>query len=394
MNHSYCAVFITLVFSLGQISFVESAIGGERELNQARRLFVDGKYKEIIQELEKSIQSDSLSSDGYYLLGHTYLKLDRLEDARQAFVETIQNGYWASDVFDRLAYIDKRNGRELNVMVSLELATILDPENSNYTLVLADEAVAAGRLEFAHAAYRQLVRIHPEDSGLHLKRGDLYLRLKDFQRALLAFQSAYYLGHQSELNIRNIAELYDQLGDFEEAVFWYDRLIEKQTERSSQLCLRQAQLLLQLGDMRNARHKAEGVLEDDIGEEYSSAHFLLGHIAMKEDDPDLAIRHWEKAMEDPGMHGKVSAMVGKYYSSRGQHERAIPYFQMAMRVDGTDASVLRTLVDSFIHTKNIEKAMSTLTWYLENYGLDEYAQILAKKISAVEVKDSGIFGTH
>ena len=387
MNESCYIVVVTLTLFLGPVLLVELATGDEGELNHARQLFADGKYEETIKELEPSIQSESLSGDGYYLLGHTYFKLDRFEDARQAFVHTIQNGYWASDVFDRLAYIDKRKGRELNVMVSLELATVLDPDNANYALVLADQAVAAGRLEFAHAAYAQLVNVRPGDSELHLKRGDLYLKEKNPQHALRAFQAAYYLGHRSELNIRNIAELHGQLGNFEEALFWYDRLIANKTERPSQIRLRQAQLSFELGDMRNARDKAKGVLEDDAGEGYPNAHLILGHIAMKEDDLDLAIYHWEIAMEDPVMHGKVSAMVGKYYSNRGKHERAIPYFQMAMRAGDTDASVLRTLVGSFLHTKNIERAMSTLTWYVENYGLDEYAQILAKQILVVEAKD-------
>lgn len=388
MKQYYYAIAIMLVVLLGQVGLAKSVSGDRHELNHVRHLFVDGKYEETIQELEKSIQSETMSSDGYYLLGHAYLKMDRLKDARRAFVEVVKSGHWASDVFDRLAYIDKREKRELCAMVSLGLAMVLDPGNLNYGLVLADEAVAAGRLEFAHAVYLQLVGIHPSEPGLHLRRGDLYLKQKDPRSALLAFQVAYHLGQRSRLNVRNIAELHGQLDHFEEAISWYDKLVENETETPGRIRLRQAELLFEIGDMARSRDKAGMSIDNDTGEKLPGARFLLGHIAMKEGNMDLAIHHWEKAMDDPVMHGKIGEIVGKYYSSRGKHEKAIPHLQMAMRSNDADASVLRTLVGDYLKANNIEKSMSALTLYVEKHGLDEHAQSLAKQISAAESGDS------
>ena len=384
MKQYYYAIAIILVVLLGTVGLAKSASGDRNELNHVRHLFVDGKYEETIQELEKFIQSETMSSDGYYLLGHAYLKMERLKDARLAFVEVVKSGQWASDVFDRLAYIDKREKRELGAMVCLELAMVLDPENLNYGLVLADAAIAVGRLEFAHAVYSQLVGIHPGEPGLHLRRGDLCLKQNDLRGALLSFQVAYHLGQGSGLNIRNIAELHGQLGHFEEAISWYEKLVENETENPGRIRLRQAELSFEIGDMAKARDKAGNAIDNGTGEQLPGARLLLGHIAMKEGDMDLAIRHWEKAMDDPMMHGKIGAIVGKYHSLRGRHEKAISCFQKAMHANDVDASVLRTLVGDYLNVNNIEKAMSTLTWYVEKHGLDEHAQRLAKQVAASE----------
>ena len=363
---------------------VETAWGVDAELKQARRLFVAGKYGEVIQVLGKLAEADSISGDMHRLLGHAYLKLEKHTQAREAFVDAVSKGYWASDVFGSLAYIDNLENRELNVMVSLELASVLDPGNSNYLLVLADQAVAVRRFQFAHAVYSQLSRSHPEVAGIHLKVGDLYLKENDYRRAMLSFQNAFHLGHQTNLNIRNIAELQVRVGDYQEAIRWYEKLMSTENEAPHEILLRQAQLWFKLGDLDAARQGALDALEEKGGGQSSAAHLLLGHVALQEDKLELAVFHWEKALGDPAFNGNIGVMVGRYYLSQGRYEKAIPYLRIATQVNRPGAGDLRDLIGGFLGTNDIESAVSALKRYVENYGLDEYAQDLARQVLLVE----------
>ena len=374
-----------LLACLPQISLGRVSPETRRAVQKAEKLIGNERYEEAAIRLEEVIQQEPSAAKANRLLGHAYFELGQLQRARRAFVNSISHGSLSADVFDRLAYIDQKQGRELISMVELELATVLNPTNNSYKLAMADQAIAAGRLELARAVYGQMLRDDPADAELHLRLANLYLQLQQPQRALISFQASYYLGQPSVALVRNIAELQIQIGDLDEAVSWFERVISLGAEDWSALRLRQAQLLFQLGDLDEARQKADAARADEAGVSAAAAHLLLGQIAMLRNEKESAVNHWEKAAADRRLRRKVAGFLGNYHFSHGNYDKAAVFLDTATRSDSPDPGMHRSLVRCLVELQQLETAESELRRYVEHNGIDDYVRSLAKNLPGAKL---------
>lgn len=121
------------------------------------------------------------------------------------------------------------------------------------------------------------------------------------------------------------------------------RRVAKPTVSEVERMLSQAEGLLQLNELGEARKLYERVLSED-GEGAGQANYGLGRIALDEADPDLALEHFEAAAAQAD-GARIQAMshiyMGRIQDILGNRELALGHYQSALDAGDTSPIVQR-----------------------------------------------------
>lgn len=134
----------------------------------------------------RSIQDESCASCG---LGVTYYKLGRHNDAEEAFKRAI-----SLDGYDLCAY--KQSGRMYydlrkypEAIAAFKRLTVLMP-NFNTYMSLGNSYVYAGEFQLGVDAYKEAIRLRPEDAQAHFQLGFAYDYLDRREEAAAEYKEA------------------------------------------------------------------------------------------------------------------------------------------------------------------------------------------------------------
>jgi predicted Zn-dependent protease len=86
----------------------------------------------------------------------------------------------------------------------------------------------------------------------------------------------------------------------------------------------------------------------------------LGMVYMKRSEYDLAIEHFEKALEGGAAVGPVLRDLGEAYQMKGQDRKAVSVLEKALEADDADGSTLFLLAISYENLEQHEKAIQVL----------------------------------
>ena len=135
-----------------------------------------GKFDEAISPLQKIIDLEN-SRDGYRFLGEIYY--DKAQKLKNKF--SISH-----DVQDSVSYMEYYN----KAIKVLEEGRKKYPGDSNMLLLLSNSYVGANKTEVAMNAFKEGVKLEPQNKFYHYNYGVLLLGAGDFQMAVDQFQKA------------------------------------------------------------------------------------------------------------------------------------------------------------------------------------------------------------
>jgi putative PEP-CTERM system TPR-repeat lipoprotein len=308
------------------------------EIGIARAYAMQGKFKQILRELQDSVADNAVRSDILQLRGNAYFGLGMNLDARGSFEEAIN----------------------------------LDPNGSKAKVGLAKIFVTTGNLKGAEPLVDAAIKVDPNSAEALVLKGELGRLKNDPQGALAAFDGALRIDKLNIPALLGRAATYIDLNKDDhaqsdiEAVY---RRVPKQPLASflSALILAKkkdfvgAQEMLQQGSpaldnhmpsvfLNGAVHYALDQLEqaaDLLGRYVASvpnnvrARKLLGATLVRTSDLENAISILEPLVDDKNTDAQVLALLGSAYMRTGKFSQGSELFERAVKA-APDASAIRT----------------------------------------------------
>jgi tetratricopeptide (TPR) repeat protein len=177
---------------------------------QARLLWADGSVDEAQGLLEAVTAIDPTIEDAWLLLGSSYEREERWEEALQTYIDCVGHHPAEPEAYVRAAeLLYSREGEAPRALDLLEQGLIACEETGPLYLSLAGIHYREGRLEQAEAAALMAAEASPESGEASILLGDLYVSQERYDEALQAYATAAERGD----NWREHWSAHSKMGD-------------------------------------------------------------------------------------------------------------------------------------------------------------------------------------
>ncbi len=254
-------------------------------LDQRADLTPQQQTQSDVEQLEQEVKIHSGRPQNFYFLAEAYLKLGRVEDAKQAIAQ-----------LDQLSQGDFRSTVGVGVLLA------------RYHLY--PEAIAR---------FQQALRSNPDSDDAWYDLADAYFRKRDYVNALTAAQRVSLQGQKDTSYLALLADILAHLGQYDAAVKLLDQQISANPDQD-QAYLSLALVYLRSGNTSGARETLQRGLErtPDSGE----LLWGVGIVSAMEGDIEKAERYLKESLDLlPAWPGSYSALGVLYYQT-GQIDKA------------------------------------------------------------------------
>jgi len=146
-----------------------------------------GEYERALAEFQYIPQSD-LDATAHMNLGMTLSKLQRYEEARKAYVESIRQDPSNADAYLHIGADAAATGDMATAVDWLTQAHEKAPERAEISADLAEVLIATRNFESAQSLLDEVLRTQPDEAALQAALGDLNLNQDNFGQAAEAYE--------------------------------------------------------------------------------------------------------------------------------------------------------------------------------------------------------------
>jgi len=267
---------------------------------QTELYLLNRQYAEAIEEAQRILAEDSLSSRANFNMGQAYIGLLKYPEAMEVF----------------------------------ERANLLDPGNITILNAIGETWSALGALNNAINTYYAIIQLDSTDYYGYIQLGKLYQRKNDFLRAIPIYQYLCSLDSANFYYYKQLGICFEKIDDPTSAAWYLDRAL-KLNPRDIGLYPTLANIYIREGVFQGAIDLLAKGLEQDstdaaIIKVKSYAH-VLAHQNME------AIDGFLKVLETGDSSLFVCKYTGLAYFGNDEFEKAVHYLEKAYFADTTSA---------------------------------------------------------
>lgn len=309
-------------FTLGNIYFqnedltnavrhFESALGKFPDYRRAQKnlafaLIRDGKYREAIEPLTRTVSLGGGDGKVFGLLGFAHLNQGRYASAEGAYQQ----------------------------------AVVFEPDNMDFKLGLVKCAVAMAKYDQALALLGELLERYPERESLWNVQANVYIQKEQPGQAALSLEMLRRLGKATPQNLFLLGDLYMTQEIQDLALASYLAAIEQDHGENPARALRAAQVLVGRGAWEEAKElfvkiRASGGRLREADE--LSLLKLESKVAMASGEGTKAIETLETIIRKNPLDGEALLLAGDYYSKNNEREKAEFRYNLAASISGSEA---------------------------------------------------------
>lgn len=350
-------------------------------LEEAQAAFEEKDYEEVVELLTPLRKKYPNLGEVPRFLAHAYYELGQTDQAREMALAAISVGRMTSDVMARLAMIDEKRKDQLALASTVQLLTILEPENNAWRLLQADLLASAQEFDESTSIYRTLLEEEPERGELHLRIGNAQLQQGKYDQAVQTLETAWHLGMENAKLAKNLAGLWYQQGNTRRALAWTQRALSfEETADDPKLQLQLAQHHIELQQWDAAAEVATPLRKSEDAQIKPQAHLILAQVALQREQVEQAVHHWQQAVDAGFEAQKLLLALGAHYFNHQQYPKAAQYLQQALQDDDFPSEQpLRFLILSLLNAGDRPTARSYLRMYLEHHHQHENADKLIRR---------------
>jgi tetratricopeptide (TPR) repeat protein len=339
-------------------------------------LFIQQKYSDAADELEKAIEIDSAFSPAYNMLGYAHRSLGDYPEAEKAFKKYIELVPNDPNPYDSYAELLLKTGRFDESIAQYQKALSLDPHFVGSHFGIASALMFQGKHSQAIAQAEKLNRAAQNDGDRRLAmftRTVVYADQGKTDQALKELQRQYDLGAKigdtaaMAADAVSMGNVLLNAGKFDAAEKRFQQaltLVQKsglssEVKEDAELAgsYHKARVALKRKDLAAAKSGAAEYLKGAEARQNDfrirQAHELAGKIALKEKNFDQALAELKQAnQQDPG----VLYAIGLAHQGNGDQDQARELFKQA-----AESYTLPTLNYAFIRAKAKQQAMTQPT---------------------------------
>lgn len=168
---------------------------------------------------DKEKQAESAEIEAKYNVARNYAWANQTEKAIELMEEILFRRPWEDRFITHLAQYYHAAGYSEQSLALLESAYDLNSPRSLSTLVLYGKVLLeTGRNEDGLAALEKALASNPHQSGVHIHLGDVYARLRMWDKAVEAYQSAIDMDDEAARAYQGLSTAYRRMGKNQETV--------------------------------------------------------------------------------------------------------------------------------------------------------------------------------
>ncbi len=185
------------------------------------------KYDDALQSYNTSIEFNSKFAHAYSMRGVLFEKLNHQDKAIKDFDKALRLDAFNESALERLGAIHFKKGEYQEARNYLETLLFKNPDHFGAAANLASIKKKQGQLEESLADYNKLI-LHPKaDARIFNERADIFLILKDYDKAKADVEKSIELDPQYAIAHITKGEIYLAQNDLVNACIYFHLAIEK-----------------------------------------------------------------------------------------------------------------------------------------------------------------------
>jgi tetratricopeptide (TPR) repeat protein len=176
------------------------------------------------------------------------------------------------------------------------------------------------------------------NADLLILKGEVLMSMFRFNEAALALRQATSIDSNRIRGLRDLASLYKQTGETEEAILYYKKILERQPD-DRQTMIQLAALLIQLGNYRDALNLLLPACKSDSGNFYILK--LTATSYQELNNPDSALIYYLKARKINVDNPNIALSISNLLIRKKQYDSVIRYTERFAQENPKSYAVFR-----------------------------------------------------
>ncbi|WP_139364871.1 tetratricopeptide repeat protein [Sutcliffiella halmapala] len=314
-------------------------------------------------EVEKglSMLRDNQATFNEEDLFHTaqiYQQLGMLEEAKELLSGLLLHYPNESDLILSLAEVYIDLDEEDEAMALLENITEEEEVYVQALLLLADLYQSQGLFEVSERKLLTAKKIGPNEPIIDLALGEVNLSQGEYKKAIPFYQAV--LPHKDDIQFdleERLAECYSATGQFEEAIAYFDKAVQK--ELKIDVLFQYGFTALQAGYYKTAIEKLNEVKELDY--EYSSLYLYLAKAYEQEGLLEDSLRVANEGLVVNEYNKELQVYAAKVALMQNNVSEAVRLLREAIAIDPGYLEATITLTKVFIQEERYEDVVDVLS---------------------------------
>jgi tetratricopeptide (TPR) repeat protein len=331
-------------FTLGNVYFQNE------DLTNAVKYFRDALAKFPDYRRAQKNLAFALVRDGKY------------KDAIQPLIRTVASGGGDGKVFGLLGFTSMSQGRYLSAEGAYGQALVFEPDNLEYKQGLVKCAIATANFDRALAILTELIEEYPDKENLWTLQANIYIQREQPAKAAIALEMLRRIGKATAQNLFLLGDLYMTQEARDLALDAYLRGIEKDGGQNPAKALRPAQILVSRGAWDEASALFTKIRSGPAlaSEDELKLLKLEAKVAIASGHGEKAITTLEEIVKKNPLDGEALLLAGDYYSKNGQPEKAAYRYETAATLPPTEPDALVKHAQLLVQSRKYPQAAELL----------------------------------
>lgn len=354
-------------------------------IDNAIALIQHGKTEEALEILAS--EAKNANDEERLDIAQIYIELGLIDRAEKLLTKIIDKQPSLSVAKLMLAEIYTDEQKDDEAILLLNEIRETDPYYLQALLQLADVYQAQGLNEVALSKMLEAKNIDPNEPLIDLALGELTFALGDYQRASIYFHK---LSHDPDFRedkniLSKLAESYGLIGDFENALLFYERLDSDNPD----ILFRYGFIAYKLERYELAVQIWEQVKEEAF--EYTSLYQYLADAYEQTGQEDLAFQTLEEGMQVDTLNKELYLEAAKLALKLNHFDKSIKYANQSLSLDNEYEDAILFLVETYKNQGDTDALIDLLTHQTDIEVLNGiFEWELAKTLAEEEVFDQAL----
>jgi tetratricopeptide (TPR) repeat protein len=354
--------------------FAKSPTASREVLNNAYVRTMAGQYFKALKNLDLILQRNPDLSDGWYLSGFCYYKLEDYNSAIASFERSLQIDPDFSNAYYGLGLVYAKTSQWNEAKTSFERVIEIAPESAKAYFLLAGIQSELGHQDQAISLMKQAIQIFPHFAQAYYNLGMMNSRSGQFEEAAESFRQLILLKSANAETYYQLGKIYMRLANYSEAIEAFKEATKKRPdypEAYSNIGV----VFGELGYYSEAIDAFKQAIK--IRPDYAEAYFNLGQAHSKLQHYELAIAIFKMGLEKQPNDAKAYYQLADLYRKSNQDEQALHALMEAVSIQSDYVEAHYEL--GLLYLK-MEKETTALSEYilLEKLDKEKAAELYGK----------------